>query len=907
MKAVQYRRFRDEVISHYEAMGAARRSQIDRIEASLREGVSVILTGPAGIGKSYIAAGLASRVAAGVRDAGGDDAVYRCGRSTDAARLRGLRAGATAERGLVTVEDAHLLDADDLKGLADVVAASNRPFLITMDVAPADPYAPEWLERSQVVTSLWANLGLERVDLSGIGFTEASALIDRVCGDNGVDVVTRARIVHGAGGNPLLVIELTREALGRSGGIGVDSSSLILGPITLSARILDLTRSRLAGLSDADEYALVTLAKFGPVPYVRATRLVGQAPLRSLLRRGLVQHEPGSPEYVTANVLFANAAQAGRDVANPLDAEHTVERLLIAEYRDGARLRAVECVIVAAYWVNNPDVDPLDGLPALAASDVLTRAASRADLWGLPASAEIFARRSLALSPSVAAVEQLSRALAGQGLHTAAVDILEGESLDHQDQYDDASMLSWWYMLLAWHGFDPDRAAELHEHVRRWGTVDDVLAEGDRLLDLCEALLESEYVEGIEPLVAFASDTSNSHAGRLRALSALIPAFTFLGRPEKLQAAFDLGRDIVGELSATNSRRSLGEPRVAAAIFLHTAGLAKAVVGDDRAGLMRDLDVYALRAVLTGNALELSLVNLVSGALSLTSQRPARAEIELASAEVGISRKLEPSATVSARLLRANALATLDRADEAEELLASFTGDELRSSPWNEFYARFLDIALIVDLQNLLPARRALLELAAFKDGRSRHITLAALYGAKLAGATASELVDRLQELETTGSSEFADAIEEQLRAEIANDGFRLDAVAARFERLGFNEQSAHAYQCAGEAHLAHGSPADAAASYQRRDAQARNAGAVATAAERQSSVSRENVARLTRRELEVAQLAGLGLSNSEIASRLFLSVRTVESHVLQARVKLGAASRNDLGLYLAHVDRQVS
>ncbi|WP_431030731.1 helix-turn-helix transcriptional regulator [Plantibacter sp. RU18] len=52
----------------------------------------------------------------------------------------------------------------------------------------------------------------------------------------------------------------------------------------------------------------------------------------------------------------------------------------------------------------------------------------------------------------------------------------------------------------------------------------------------------------------------------------------------------------------------------------------------------------------------------------------------------------------------------------------------------------------------------------------------------------------------------------------------------------------------------------------------------------------------LTKRELEITHLVAQGLSNQEIAIRLFLSVRTVESHVLQARTKLGAARRRDLG-----------
>ena len=907
MKAVQYRRFRDEVVAHFEAMGSARRAEIERVESALRNGTSVILAGHAGIGKSYVAADVVARVEPSTR--GGDSApVIRCTLSRDIERLRDLASSTTELAGILTVEDAHLLAADDLRSLADLVANSRRPVLVTIDVREVDMTSPADLDRSRLITSLWSSMGLDRVDLTGIGFNEAASMIDAASDGAGVDAVTRARIVHGAAGNPQLVTELTREALQTRSGYSVDTASLIIGPIALSPRILDLTRDRIAGLSEVDEYALVTLAKVGSVPYVRATRLVGQAPLRSLLRRGLVNHLAGSSEYVSANLLYANAAQAGRDEENPLEAEHTVEKILLAELRAGERLSSNECTIVATYWLNNPLANsltnPLADMPAETAAAVFARAACRADMWGLPASAEAFARRSLTLWPTVAATEQLSRALAGQGMHTAAIELLERERLEHTDRHADTEYVAWWFMLLAAHAHDPERMAVLHDRAKSWGTVDDIVAQHDALVAMRDRLLETEYADGHEQLAAFAADTSNIRGTRLRALVEVIPAYSFLGMPDELDAAFLAGRDLIGELAMVNQSTVTADSRVAAAMFLAEAGLAKAILGQDRAGIARDLDGYALRSVLGGNEFDLALVNLVSGALSMASGRNARAESELARAEAGISKKVEPSASIPIRLLRGNTLAVLGRTEEARALYASLDDDQVMHDPWTDFYKECLEIVLGVDLADPKRSRDAFLRLARFKDGRSREVTMMALYGAYASGEDPAGLLAIMEDIAPPGRSTIGDIVEELLRALVAGDGHRLDAVGERFAAIGLSEQSGGAFHAAAAAHLAAGRSSDAAASFARRDAQMPPRAAEPVLA---PTVSTENIARLTRRELEIAQLAGLGLSNSEIATRLFLSVRTVESHVLQARVKLGASRRSELGLYLAEFDRKVS
>jgi DNA-binding CsgD family transcriptional regulator len=56
----------------------------------------------------------------------------------------------------------------------------------------------------------------------------------------------------------------------------------------------------------------------------------------------------------------------------------------------------------------------------------------------------------------------------------------------------------------------------------------------------------------------------------------------------------------------------------------------------------------------------------------------------------------------------------------------------------------------------------------------------------------------------------------------------------------------------------------------------------------------------LTAQELQIAQLAAQGLSNREIGQRLYLSHRTISTHLYRVFPKLGITSRGELGAALA-------
>jgi len=56
-----------------------------------------------------------------------------------------------------------------------------------------------------------------------------------------------------------------------------------------------------------------------------------------------------------------------------------------------------------------------------------------------------------------------------------------------------------------------------------------------------------------------------------------------------------------------------------------------------------------------------------------------------------------------------------------------------------------------------------------------------------------------------------------------------------------------------------------------------------------------KNIDNLSKRELEILSLWGEGLQNSEIAARLFISIRTVETHKNNIMQKLGMHTTVDL------------
>jgi DNA-binding NarL/FixJ family response regulator len=63
----------------------------------------------------------------------------------------------------------------------------------------------------------------------------------------------------------------------------------------------------------------------------------------------------------------------------------------------------------------------------------------------------------------------------------------------------------------------------------------------------------------------------------------------------------------------------------------------------------------------------------------------------------------------------------------------------------------------------------------------------------------------------------------------------------------------------------------------------------------------RDSLDELTPQELQIVQMVVQGLTNGVIAERLYLSRRTVESHLYRVFPKLGVTSRAQLASVVAH------
>jgi ATP/maltotriose-dependent transcriptional regulator MalT len=184
------------------------------------------------------------------------------------------------------------------------------------------------------------------------------------------------------------------------------------------------------------------------------------------------------------------------------------------------------------------------------------------------------------------------------------------------------------------------------------------------------------------------------------------------------------------------------------------------------------------------------------------------------------------------------------------------------------------------------------------QDGGANAFAAIAFHDATRLGATRLA-APALRRLVGLVDGDLVGVFADHAAALAAGDGGAIESAAAGFERLGCDLLAAEASAEAAAAHRAAGATAPAAAASTRAKALAGRCEGAFTPA----LAHGPDADVLTRREREVAALAATGLSNRQVAARLFVSLRTVENHLHRAFSKLGVTSRDELAGVLGEAD----
>jgi ATP/maltotriose-dependent transcriptional regulator MalT len=165
-------------------------------------------------------------------------------------------------------------------------------------------------------------------------------------------------------------------------------------------------------------------------------------------------------------------------------------------------------------------------------------------------------------------------------------------------------------------------------------------------------------------------------------------------------------------------------------------------------------------------------------------------------------------------------------------------------------------------------------------------------YEAMRAGTPARLLTGQLERLRQRCDARLVAGYATHAAARSANDGQALLQTADEMEAIGARRYATEAAAHAATAFARAGRQDSARrAAVRSRELHAHGQGGFAPPIEGVDTAAIS----LTPRETQLVDLASRGLSNTEIADRLVLSVRTVESHLYRAMQKLGISDRHDL------------
>ena len=782
---------------------------------------------------------------------------------------------------------------------------------------PSPPRLSAALERAHRLGSL------TRLEPRRLTRAESAALL----GD-AVDVELASVLYQESGGNPFYLEQLGRSSFGPPGQPAV-GSAMIFGPVTVPPMVAAALIEELAALSSAARCALEGAAVVGdPFEFELAAASAGlpdataATALDELLQHGLVRQTEvprrfGFRHPLVRRAVYEATAPGWR---------------LTAHERSAAALSARGAAAVA----QAPHVECFARHGDTAAVAVL-RAAGDAAAPRAPASAARWFGGALRLLPDAAAAEErvelllaLAGALAASGQfadsHAALL-----ESLTLVPAESTATRVK---LITACAGIEHllGRHDQAHERLAR------ALRE-IRQPDSPEAVaLMLELAIGAFYRVEYDA----MHGWAMRAVNTA----DGLGRPSLTAAAIAtlaLACTCTGAISEAEAHRR------------HAAGLIDALSDEelgarlDAATNLATAEVYLDRydeakqrceraigvARATGQGARFPILTVLLGAVTLMAGRPAEAA-ELLEGAVEAARLSGNDQVLALNLLN-QAHAVLDEGDVgtaialAEESVA--LGHELDDSLLGHWAAEALAAAL---LEAREPERAVALLLTAAGGeklsaipsgfrvnalellvrcllalGRGEDATRAAGHATDAAAAlglgVARCMAHRASAAVALDAGDAAVAIEQARAATAAAEATRVPIEAARSRILTGRGLAMAGRRDSAVAELERAaSELEACGALRWRDEAEHELRRLGRHIHRRSRPARVNgigVASLTARELEVGRLVVDRRTNAEIAATLFLSRKTIETHLRNIFYKLGVSSRVDVARAIERAD----
>jgi DNA-binding CsgD family transcriptional regulator len=762
-------------------------------------------------------------------------------------------------RRVVTVaDDVSLLDAASL-ALLGYLAAQGTVFLVAT-VRTGEPVA-------DLVTSLWRDGRLERVDLEDLSRTHLDTLLHLALGGP-IEAGAGREFWEVTRGNPLYARELVLGGL-ESGAL-VERSGVwhVEGRLPDTTRLLDLVEQRVGQLSAEARSVVELLALCQPLElgYLEAT--IPTAVLESLERAGLVTIAVDGQEARLAHPVYGRVVRAAMPRSR-------ARAILLAQ---ADRLEAA-----------NP-------VPGPAALRIATW---RLDAGGRPDPAVLLRGAHLARhAHDFRVVRRLIEAVPGEQLDAAGA-LLLGEALYELGDFDAADRILARGQQLPGSEHVALRLAVTRAKNAQWG------------------LCQSEEALAINA-AARAVITSSPLADELVADEASV--LTFSGHPGRALAVLD--RIGGGDRRTRVVRAIAGAPalamtgRTAEAVKVAEAGFADhAALGDELAIAHPAMHIVNQVFALTEAGRLAEAEQLArAGTEIVASQRVPIAQIFFAvnlgrvatlQGRVATARRYYAEAAGLAQASHfagpqrialsglALAQAMLGDAGAAAQALA-----ERATRPAFGFRGpeqQLADAWTAIASQRPAEAAQRLRDAAA-QAASTAHRTAESWLLHDLMRISGQDTSARLRELADACDSPLVSARARHGAAARARDARELAAAVGDFEALGAMLLAAEAAAGAAEAFSRAGDRRAATAALRRSiELAAACEGAVTPGLFRAATIDAAAAAPLSAREREIAMLAAAGIASKDIAERLYLSVRTVNNHLQHAYTKLGVSSRADL------------